>query len=167
VKEKTLYSVSGPKTPADCRIVMERLKKKGLRSEYQSVLEQYCRLIGKQNDDPSDPLVQDFYETLAAYEQLLSEKNGRTTLASRTREKIRNKGISQSLIEWTCGNGETNGFNLLLEHGLHKYTGEYLVVKYADRSPRDVVELAGQRLSKHGLELPRLDSGECIKPQHA
>jgi predicted site-specific integrase-resolvase len=167
MKEKMLYSATALKTPADCRIVMDRLKKNGLETEYKSVLEQYCRLIGKENEDPSDPLVQDFYETLAAYERLLSEKNGRTTLASRTSEKIRNKGILQSLIEWTCGKVETNGFNLLLEHGLHKYTGEYLVVKYADRFSRDVVELASERLSKHGLELPSVGSGECIKPQHA
>ncbi len=36
------------------------------------------------NDDPTDPLVREFYETLGAYEQLLTEKNGSTTIASRT-----------------------------------------------------------------------------------
>src|SRR2546430_6740798 len=50
----------------------------------------------------------DFYETLAAYEQLLTEKNNKTTLAHRTRQKIANKGVLQSLIEWTRGKVETN-----------------------------------------------------------
>jgi hypothetical protein len=76
---------------------------------------------------------------LAAYEQLLTEKNGRNTAASRTRQKINNKGVVQSLIEWTLAKSETDGFKALLANGLPEYTGEYLVVKYANRFPEDVV----------------------------
>jgi hypothetical protein len=112
-------------------------------------------LIGTENDDPSDPLVGDFYETLAAYEQLLTEKNGRNTAASRTRQKIDNKGVHQNLIEWTRGKVETNGFKLLVEKGLPEYTGEYLVVRYADRFPQDVVILARNRLTAHGITVPK------------
>ena len=111
-------------------------------------------LVGNANDDPSDPLVRDFYETLAAYEQLLTEKNGRTTAASRTRQKIDNKGVHQSLIEWTRGKAETNGFKLLVEKGLSEYTGEYLVLRYANRFPEDVVALARSRLVAHGITIP-------------
>jgi hypothetical protein len=109
-------------------------------------------LVGSENDDPADPLVRDFYETLAAYEQLLTEKNGRNTAASRTRQKITNKGVHQSLIEWTRGKAETNGFILLVEAGLPEFTGEYLVTKYENRFPHDVVTLARERLLKHKIE---------------
>jgi hypothetical protein len=98
--------------------------------------------------------VRDFHETLAAYEQLLTEKNGSNTPAARTRQKIANKGVHQSLVEWTRGKTETNGFVLLVEKGLPEYTGEYLVVKYRDRFPEDVVELAKDRLSKHNIPIP-------------
>jgi hypothetical protein len=75
---------------------------------------------------PTIRLVRDFYETLAAYEQLLTEKNGRNTPATRTQQKLANKGVYLSLIEWTRGKIETNGFTLLVEAGLPEYTGSTL-----------------------------------------
>jgi hypothetical protein len=149
-----MYDVSKLTTPGDCRTVMARAKERGMHDVYTAVFKRYCALVGNANDDPSDPLVRDFYETLAAYEQLLTEKNGSTTVASRTRQKIANKGVHQSLIDWTRGKTETNGFTLLVEAGLPEFTGEYLVTKYADRFPTDVVTLARSRLSKYHISLP-------------
>jgi hypothetical protein len=113
-----------------------------------------CQLVGSENDDPDDPLVRDFYETLAAYEQLLTEKNGRNTIATRTRQKLENKGVHLSLVEWTRGKTETNGFTLLIDAGMPEYTGEYLVTRYAARFPPDVVQLARERLLSHDVRLP-------------
>jgi hypothetical protein len=121
---------------------------------YEAAFKRMCRLVGSENDNPADPLIRDFHETLAAYEQPLTEKNGRLTSASRTRQKIKNKGIRQSLIEWTRGRVETNGFKLLIEVGMPEYTGEYLVLRYADRFPRDVVQLSKARLLEHKVALP-------------
>lgn len=149
-----MYDLAVLKTPEQCRIVMQRAREKGLDEVYQLVFRRYCELVGTANDDPADPLVADFYKTLAAYEQLLTEKNGSTTVASRTRQKIANKGVFVSLIEWTRGKAETNGFTLLVEKGLPEYTGEYLVARYAERFPEDVVALAHERLRKHGISLP-------------
>jgi hypothetical protein len=149
-----MYDVSKLKTPDDCRTVMQRARDRDLSDVYNAAFKRLCELIGNANDDPSDPLVRDFYETLAAYEQLLTEKNGRTTAASRTRQKIDNKGVHQSLIEWTRGKAETNGFKLLVEKGLPEYTGEYLVLRYANRFPEDVVVLARSRLASHGITIP-------------
>ena len=106
-------------------------------------------------EDLNDPLTKDFNETLAAYERLLTEKNGRRTPASRTRQKIANKGVRQSLIEWTRGKIETDGFKLLVEKGLSERTGEYLVVRYQDRFPPDVVDLARKRLAEYDIEEPK------------
>ena len=149
-----MYDVSKLKTLDDCRTVMQRARDRDLSDVYNAAFKRLCELIGNANDDPSDPLVRDFYETLAAYEQLLTEKNGRTTAASRTRQKIDNKGVHQSLIEWTRGKAETNGFKLLVEKGLPEYTGEYLVLRYANRFPEDVVALARSRLAAHGITIP-------------
>ena len=150
-----MYDLSKLQTPEDCRTVMQRARDRNLPDVYNAAFKRFCELIGTENDDPSDPLVRDFYETLAAYEQLLTEKNGRNTAASRTRQKIDNKGVHQSLIEWTRGKVETNGFKLLVEKGLPEYTGEYLVVRYADRFPQDVVILARNRLTAHGITVPK------------
>jgi hypothetical protein len=94
-----------------------------------------------------DPLHRDFYETLAAYEQLLTEKNGRTTKASRTRQKLKNKGVFQCLEDWAISKTPTEGFELPIEHGLIELTGEYLVLKYQDRFSSAAVTAARARLS--------------------
>ena len=155
-KISRMYDVSKLKTPEDCRIVMQRAQERGHEDFYKKVFRRYCELAGSAHEDPSDPLIRDFYETLAAYEQLLTEKNGRTTPASRTRQKIANKGVHQSLVEWTRGKIETNGFKLLVGKGLAEYTGEYLVVKFQDRFPPDVVDLARKRLKEYDIEEPAL-----------
>jgi hypothetical protein len=47
----------------------------------------------------------------------LLEKNGRTTTAARTRQKLSRKGVEVRLIEWTEGKAETMGFNMLVQAG--------------------------------------------------
>ncbi len=133
---------------------MKRAKEQGRDDVYSAVFRRQCQLVGQQNDDPNDPLTRSFYETLAAYEQLLTDKNDRKTLASRTRQKIANKGVHQSLIEWTRGKVETNGFKLLVDAGLPEFTAEYLVVQYADRFPTNIVAMARDRLRHHSIALP-------------
>jgi hypothetical protein len=149
------YNVSSLKTPVQCRTVMARAKEQGLDEVYKAVFQRYCDLVGQSVEDPEDPLVRGFFETLAAYEQLLTERNGKTTKASRTRQKIDNKGVHQSLIEWTRGAKETEGFELLVEQGLPEFTGEYLVARYAGRFPEDVVAKAHERLTKYEIPLPQ------------
>ena len=96
-----------------------------------------------------DPLERDFYDVLNAYEELLTEKNGRTTKANRTRQKLKNKGVAQCLIDWALG-PPTDGFRLLTEKGLSELTAEYLVVKHESRFPPEVVESAKRRLLDDG-----------------
>jgi hypothetical protein len=154
-----MYDVKKLKTLADCRTVMKRTRERNMLKEYDAVFRRMCELVGFENDDPNDPLVRDFFETVAAYEQLLTEKHGRTTSATRTRRKISNKGVVQSLIEWTRGKAETSGFKLLVEAGHPEYTGEYLVARYADRFPADVVALAHERLTSKDIPLPHSQTG--------
>jgi hypothetical protein len=150
-----MYDVTKLKSVTECRTVMQRARDRNVPEVYDAAFRRMCQLVGSANDDPNDPLVRDFFETLAAYEQLLTEKNRRTTSASRTRQKIANKGVYQSLIEWTRGKTETNGFKLLVEAGLAEYTGEYLVARYAGRFPNDIVALARDRLETHKVTLPK------------
>jgi len=140
-----MYDVTKLKTVAECRLVIQRARQRNVPAVYDAVFRRMCQLVGSANDDPSDPLVKDFYETLAA---------GRTQPAHRTRQKIANKGVYQSLIEWTRGKTETDGFKILVDAGLPEYTGEYLVARYAKRFPADVVSLARERLVAHKIALP-------------
>lgn len=150
-----MYDVKVLKTVDECRRVMARAKKQNNDEFYQLVFRRLCELGGNEHDDPANPLVRDFYTTLTAYEQLLTEKNGKTTTASRTRQKIKNKGVKQSLIDWAMKVDETPGFNLLVSAGLHEFTGEYVVLRYASQFPSEVVTKARERLMQHGIPLPQ------------
>jgi hypothetical protein len=110
--------------------------------------EAFLRLCSIEGGDHTDPLQRDFYATLAAYEELLTEKNGRTTRASRTRQKLKNKGVTQCLEDWAMAPGGTDGFNLLISLGMVELTGEYLVTKYPDRFSQGAVRAANARLAE-------------------
>jgi hypothetical protein len=126
------------------RNLMQNAKRLKRGEVWQKAFRRLCELEGS---NQADPLHRDFYATLRAYEELLTEKNGRTTRA-RTRQKLRNKGVIQCLEDWATSSGPTEGFNLLINSGLSELTGEYLVIKYADRFSESAVAAAKARLEK-------------------
>lgn len=142
-----MYDVTKLKTVEECRTVMERAKARGMDDIYTEVFERSCALAGQLHDDPSDPMVRDFHEVLAAYEQLLTEKNGKTTKASRTRQKLSRTSVHQCLLDWALAPMPTEGFKLLVQNKTPQFTAEHLVIKYADRFPPNAVERAKKRLA--------------------
>ena len=127
------------------RNLMANAKRLERDDVYWLAFKRLCSLEGMAFDDP---LERDFYDVLNAYEELLTEKNGRTTKASRTRQKLKNKGVKQCLIDWAIGE-PTEGFKLLVSKGLSELTAEYLVAKHAEQFPGAVVEAARERLAQN------------------
>jgi len=107
------------------------------------VLQRLCELEGKKYNDP---LESRFYEVLVAYEECLTRKNGRKTRATRTRQKIENKGFKQCLIDWAMESKLSDGFETLMKEGLYELTGEYLVCEFADQFAPEAVDKARKRL---------------------
>jgi hypothetical protein len=110
---------------------------------YWKAFGQLCALQGMSK---SDPLHRDFAQTLAAYEELLTDKNGRTTRASRTRQKLARRGVEQSLEDWALAVQPTAGFALLMDNDLEHLTGEHLVIKYSDLFSVEAVKRARARI---------------------
>lgn len=135
----------------DLRNLMANAKRLKRDDIWRDAFRQLCSLDGI---DQTDPLHRDFYQTLAAYEQLLTEKNGRTTSESRTRQKLKNKGVVQCLEDWAEGSTPTEGFDLLIKNRMAELTGEYLVLKYPDRFSTKAVAAAKARLKPCGIEPP-------------
>ena len=129
------------------RNLMKNARRLEQEDVYWLAFKQLCTLEGMNLEDP---LERDFYGMLNAYEELLTLKNGRTTKATRTRQKLANKGIKQCLIDWALGQ-PTEGFKLLNEKGLSDRTAEHLVVQYKDQFPLEAVEAAKKRLSEYGV----------------
>ncbi|MHA1546630.1 MAG: hypothetical protein ACTSUY_09440 [Alphaproteobacteria bacterium] len=127
--------------------LMENARKLERDDVYWLAFKRKCALEGMNMEDP---LEREFYEVLNAYEELLTIKNGRTTKAARTRQKLAKKGIEKCLLDWALGSA-TEGFKLLLDKGLPELTAEHLVVKYRDRFPPEAVKAAEDRLAEYGV----------------
>lgn len=131
--------------PSRLREGMKNAKNQQRMDVYWQAFRRLCELEGRNYDDP---LEREFYATLAAYEELLTAKNGRTTKASRTRQKLQRKGATQCLEEWAVATTPTEGFKLLIEAGLVELTGEYLVLKHPDQFSAKAVDRARERLGE-------------------
>ena len=143
--------VSDYTTASELRSLMDNAKRLGRQDVWNDAFRRLCHLQGL---DQSDPLHCAFYQTLAAYEQLLTEKNGRNTPASRTRQKLRNKGVVQCLEDWAVSRVPTDGYNLLIQQGMPELTGEYIVLRYPNRFSERAQVAARDRLSKSGVAPP-------------
>jgi hypothetical protein len=85
------FDVSKLKTSAEAQNLMNNARRMGREDIYQAAFARKCELESQAHDDPNDPMVKDFWVMIAAYEQLLSEKNEKRTAPSglRGRETIR------------------------------------------------------------------------------
>jgi hypothetical protein len=99
----------------------------------------------------SDSLDRDFHAMLAAYEHFLHEQHGRGVKASRTRMKLKNRGVVGCLEDWALDTKPTTGFLRLIEAGLAEFTGECVVVRHAHRFTAEAVNAARKRLEQHGV----------------
>lgn len=155
--EASRKPISSYSEPALLRQIMINAKKQGNTKVYWEAFRRVCELEGKDYDDP---LERDFYSTLAAYEELLAEKHGKRVRASRTWQKLKNKGFVACLEDWALSSQRTEGFSTLVQNGHIELTGEFLVTKYPSRFSPEAVRNAQMiiELVKNG------DLGTALEP---
>lgn len=118
---------------------------------FRAAFKRLCELEGQKY---GDPLERKFYAGLAAYEEVLSAKNGRKTIANRTRPMLKRKGVMSCLLKWALDKKPTDGFRILIDQGAPELTAEYLAVEFCDRFPADAVENARSKLKSAGVGAP-------------
>ena len=91
------------------------------------------------------------FQALAAYEEILREKHNKAVRANYTKRKIQNKGAIQTLTDWALDKKVTPGFEALVSQGLEDFTGEKIVIDFAEEFPVEVVDSASIKL-KNVLE---------------
>jgi len=143
-----------PKTMTDASSV-RRLLANAVRLNEEHLADA-CRkrLYELETPEASDPVEKRLWQAVVAYEQTLREKHGRKQPAAYTRIKIAAKGAVQTLTDWALGKNVTPGFEALVKSGSAEFTGEYVVVEFADRFPPEAVAAAKKKLIDHGVELP-------------
>jgi len=143
---------------SDLRQVIANAKRIGDKEAETAAFKRICELEGSSYNDP---IIRRFYEMLAAYEELLTQKNGRKTAAVRTRQKIKNKGEVVCLSDWAWSKQPTLGFQTLVGNGLANLTAEYIVVEFAHRFPDIIIRSAEQKLFAAGVTPPDRGQGSA------
>lgn len=144
LKQTMAKPISSYSDPVLLRTLMENARRMGREDIWREAFDRLCSLEGA---DKEDPLERAFYRTLAAYEQLLTQKNGRATRASRTRVKLKGKGVVACLEDWARSKEPPESFDLLVAHGMIELTGEQLVLTYPDRFSAEAIAGATARLA--------------------
>ena len=138
-----MKEISDYTNPTDLQQIMANAKRLGREDVYWAAFRRLCELegVGK-----GEALHVDFHKTLRAYEELLTLKNGRTTKANRTRQKLARHGVVKCLEDWATDTKETQGFALLVDNGMVELAGEFLVLKHPEHFSSAAISSAKKRL---------------------
>lgn len=101
----------------------------------------------KDIDDPNDPVALDFWKSIIALENELSEERGKTIRLSRTRQKIARVGVEKTLADLALQAQPSDGYHLLKVRGMLDLSAEAVVLRYPKRFAQEVLEAARLRLS--------------------
>ena len=137
--------------PTQLRTMIANAKARG---EDEVALAAFRRLVLVSPSEAPGSVEHDMWQTIFAFEHLLKEERGKTTLLARTRQKINRVGVIETLKDWAAAKQETEGFRMLLERGLPELTGEAIVLRHPQLFPRTAVEAARARLVEAGVTAP-------------
>jgi hypothetical protein len=94
----------------------------------------------------TEKFITDFLRALAAYEEYLSSKNSRRTIAVRLRQGVKRNGLKNAIIK-TTSKKTTLGSDYLLEAGLDEFTLEKIVLDNRELFEDDHVEFVRDKLN--------------------
>lgn len=119
-------------------------------AEKHTVLAQEARLraieLRAAAHDNKDDVEKELWKAIYAYEEVLSKKNNRRTLASRTRQMIARHGILKAAERAVNRKIEAMGYRLLVDLGLKDLTFEAIIVRYPESFDPKIVKLCVERL---------------------
>ena len=94
----------------------------------------------------TEKFITDFLRALAAYEEYLSSKNSRRTIAVRLRQGVKRNDLKKAIIK-TTSKKTTLGSDYLLEAGLDEFTLEKVVLDNHELFEDDHVEFVRDKLN--------------------
>ena len=135
------------KTPEDC----EKFAKNAIRlGRPDLAVETQRRAIElkAEKHDAQTNAEKEALQAVYAYELLLTEKNGRTTRASRTWQTIKKHGIIEAVNRVVIKSSESMGFKMLKEKNMEDLLFESVVLRYPDIFSEEAVQCSKERFSK-------------------
>lgn len=145
------FDVAQLRTIDAARTYLGNVKRLGRDDLYHAAFRRLCELSGGAHDDT---VAFEFWRAIVALEEILSEARGKTVRLGRTRPKIKLVGELRTIEDLVLAPRESEGFRLLVEHGLGDLTAEYIVLRYPDRFSPAAAAAARERLEGAGVRLP-------------
>jgi hypothetical protein len=104
--------------------------------------------LGAKSHGATSEAEQECLEAVYAYERILTEKNGRTTRATRTWQMIDRHGILPAVERAVNRPHETAGYTALLEMGLERYAFEAVILRYPELFSDEAVQHSRERMEQ-------------------
>lgn len=146
-REKILLSISKCEDPKLLRNWIENAA-----NDAEIYNAAFRRLISLVPSEKAGTLEHDFWQTINAFELILSQERGRTTRLSRTRQKVARVGVKKTLEDWATSEKKTDGFKMLLERDMPEFTGEAIVLRHSKEFEEAAVIAAQRRLAAEGVD---------------
>jgi hypothetical protein len=134
------------KTPAECIQLAKNVRERNpnlAREARRRAVELRAISHGQSNE-----LELELLKAVYAYEEVLTEKNKRTTRASRTWQMITRHGIIGAAERAVNRKIEPTGYTVLIEMGMPDLTFESVIVRHPDAFSQEVVSRAKARLKE-------------------
>lgn len=139
------------------RNLMANAKRLGNDEMYAKAFARLCAILPGSASDGSvmgDVISQKFWQAVHAAEQVKTEINGKTTRLTRTRQKVERDGIIVTMESLAMKPQPSDGFTVLVNHGLPHLVFEHIIAEHPDRFSPAAVDASRRRLTEHKIELP-------------
>lgn len=107
------------------------------------------KLLLEKSEEVSEKLIDDFLNALGAYEEFLSTKNSKKTIAQRLRQNIKKIGLRDALITATSKKTLTDGYKYLIDQGLEEYTLEKVILNNKELFDEDLVVFIKDKINSN------------------
>lgn len=152
-EEKMIRYVSSCEDPEQLRSIIKNARARGASELEKSAFKKLISILPE--EDP-ETVEYEFWRSIHALEQALTDERGKTTRLSRTRQKVGRDGVLKTLEDLTLGTKESDGFKMLVERGMPEFLAEAIVLRRSDQFEPSVAAAARRRLESAGVDLAKL-----------
>jgi hypothetical protein len=135
------------KTPEECESFAKNAERLGhpelAQQARRRAVELRAAAYGANSDAEREAL-----EAIYAVEEILSQRNGRKTRASRTWQSIKRHGILQTVERVVSRRQPTDGYTALVEMGMDDFTFEAVVLRHRALFQPETIERAKTRIAE-------------------